>query len=309
VRGVLNPEISRRAEALAREFAAAQPFRHVVIDDFLEAALCQRLIEHFPPFDSTHALNERNHAGGKAVFPDLPSLGPPYRAFDRLMQDRDLLRLIEKITGIQKLLYDPEYIGGGTHENLSNQELDTHVDFNYHPRTNRYRRLNLLLFLNPLWEPSWGGSLELLRNPWVETTVGVDFRSIVPLANRCVIFETSEGSWHGFPRINAPPGVSRRSIAVYFYTREAPAEGAAPSHATLYFQRPLPRQFQVGHTLEGKDIDELETLLKRRDGTIEFLYEREKEFTRALQSPVYRTAMWLTTPLRTIRRMVKRDSR
>ncbi len=144
---MLHPSVNQRVEELRGQFAAGAPFRHVVIEPFLDPALVDSLIAAFPSFEAGHSVNERGEAGRKAVFPDLAKLGPAYARFDRLMRDREFLSLVGRITDIPGLLYDPEYVGGGTHENLDGQELDPHVDFNYHPRGNLHRRLNLIVFL------------------------------------------------------------------------------------------------------------------------------------------------------------------
>jgi hypothetical protein len=279
---ILDTAISGAVPDLAREFSGAQPFRHVVIDRFLDAPFCQELIDSFPAFNERAAYNEHGLVGGKAVVPNVTALGPAYRRFDGLMKDAEFLALVSRITGIPDLLYDPEYIGGGTHENRDGQELDVHVDFNFHPTTGFHRRLNLILFLNPDWEESWGGNLELLKEPFAAQA---DVKSVLPLANRAVIFETTENSWHGFRRIVLPPAsaLSRKSLAVYFYTRERPKPETAPSHATIYYQRPLSANIQPGYTLKTEDVLELQGLLTRRDGYMTFLYDREQEFSQQLE--------------------------
>ena len=308
---LLQTHARERAAALATVFPCAAPFPHVVIDGFLDDRFCRELIDAFPAFNAAHAINELGEAGRKAVVPGIRRLGPAFSRFDDLMRSRDLLDWLSVVTGIPRLLYDPEYVGGGTHENLEGQELDPHVDFNFHPRTNRHRRLNLIVYLNPEWQPDWGGALELHRDPWPG---GDDETSrIVPSANRCVVFETSERSWHGFRRIELPPDrkhLSRRSIAVYFYTAEPPVRGAAPSHGTIYVPRDLPDRIAPGRLLSEDDIRELRLLVARRDRQIRFLYERELKFSalieRMSQSPSFRIGRALTWPLRAVRAVVRR---
>lgn len=277
----IHPDALARTPQLAEEFAAARPFPNVVIEPFLDPAACQALLDEFPPFTRERARNEHGEVGGKATLPNLSGIGPAYARLDRLLRSADFLSWISQITGIPDLLFDPEYIGGGTHENLNGQELDNHVDFNYHTSTGWYRRLNLLLYLNPQWEHSWGGCLDLLPDPFA--TEGLV--TVAPIFNRCVIFETSEHSWHGFERIQLPPGVgaSRRSIAVYFYTKDPPPAGGAPSHGTFYYQRPLPERMRAGYTLTEQDANELESLVARRDHYIRFLYDREKDFSQTIE--------------------------
>lgn len=311
---LLHPSVRGRAQELRAQFAAARPFRHVVTDDFLDPAFCGELIAQFPRFDAKQAINERGETGRKAVTSRVPRIGPAYARFDGLMRNRAFLDLVGEITGIPNLLYDPEYVGGGAHENLDGQDLDPHVDFNYHPTRRLHRRLNLIVFLNPVWELSWGGCLELLRDPWAahDAADGEAARRVIaPLANRGVIFETTESSWHGFPRLTLPPGsaISRRSIAVYFYTRDRPKLETAPSHGTIYYQRPLPERLASGYTLREEDVEEARSLLDRRDRQICFLYERELEFSSALEaiagSASFRLGRALTRPFRALRRLIR----
>jgi Rps23 Pro-64 3,4-dihydroxylase Tpa1-like proline 4-hydroxylase len=300
----VSSSLAGGASAFAARFRSARPFPHLVIDEFLERGLCRTLQQQFPRFDPGRARNEVGEIGRKAAYSDLPALGTAYAELDRLLQSPEFLDLIARLTGIASLEYDPEYVGGGVHLNLNGQNLDQHVDFNYHPRTGTHRRLNLLLYLNEEWHEDWGGCLELQSNPRGPKERNEVVR-IVPRANRCVIFETSERSWHGFSRVEMPESkaaVGRQSIAVYFYTKDRPAGEAAPAHGTVYVPPALPEHFEVGRKLTAQDVEELQILLRRRDTQIEYLYHRELEFSRILHSPTHRLAAMLTAPLRWLRR-------
>ena len=301
---LIQPAIRDRAEALQREFETASPFRHLVMDDFLMPEFCGELLAEFPAFDREKARNEMGEVGGKAVMTNLPLLGPSYSRLDAMLRHRAFLRFMGEVTGIADLLYDPKYVGGGTHENLDGQDLDPHVDFNYHPVTQLHRRLNLIVFLNPEWRAEWGGALELHANPW-RTEDETPVKTIVPVLNRAVVFETSEISWHGFRRINLPADkkhLSRRSIAVYYYTKRRPEAEVALAHSTIYVPRPLPEQIRAGHTLQPEDVEELQSLVSRRDRMIRFLYEREKEISPEARATVgsrsYKLYMKLIQPVR-----------
>jgi hypothetical protein len=303
---LVQPRLRGRALELREQFLTAQPFRHLVVDDFLDSGFCQRLITDFPAFDDEKARNEMGQVGGKAVVPDIATISSAYAEFDRLMRAPDFLGWLGEITAIDHLLYDPDYVGGGTHENLHGQDLDPHVDFNYHPKKPLHRRLNLILFLNPEWRLEWGGCLEFERDPWNPN--GDAAAPILPLANRCVVFETTESSWHGFHRIVLPEDrrkQSRRSLAVYFYTKDRPKTETAAEHSTVYVPRQLPSHLQPGYVLRPEDVTELQVLLGRRDDQIRFLYEREKEFSTALSSIVrsysFRLAQALAWPVRRLR--------
>jgi hypothetical protein len=271
----------RSASRLREAFLSAKPFKHVVIDNFFNADLASKLLTEFPAFDKKLATNEAGQTGGKAVRTDIGSVSPVYRELYKYISSGAFLDFVSQVSGIPDLLIDPQMFGGGTHENLHSQELDAHVDFNYDQSVQLHRRLNLIVYLNPEWRPEWGGALEIHSNP---RDPGVNqISSYDPLFNRCVMFETNEYSWHGFPRIELPPErrkLSRKSISIYLYTKDRPAEEIAPPHATFYVQRPLPAHMKEGRTLSAEDVMELQRLLLRRDRWIEFYQKAELEKSR-----------------------------
>ncbi len=278
--------LSRTAE-IRSEFENATPFPHAVIDDFFELELAEKLLSDFPPFAPANAKNEFGEVGRKATVPDIGKISPFYAEVDHYIRSREFLDTISRVTGIKDLLPDEKMFGGGTHENLEGQELDPHVDFNYLEDRKLHRRLNALLYLNKEWGVEWGGCLELHSNP--RRPLDNQIKIVQPVFNRCVIFETSERSWHGFERIRLPEDrkhLSRKMLSIYLYTRDRPAEQIAPPHSTFYVQRPLPEYIEPGRALTEKQVRTVEELLGCRDRWIEHYQEKELEFSRRLHGGV-----------------------
>jgi len=130
----------------------------------------------------------------------------------------ETISMLEKLTGINGLIADPTLLGGGMHKIDSGGKLSIHADSRKHAVTGNYRRINLLVYLNKNWNSEWGGSLQLWNNDM--TTMVQD---IQPFFNRVVIFNTGGDTYHGHPHaLNTPEGVSRISLALYYYTKENP---------------------------------------------------------------------------------------
>lgn len=56
-----------RALEIQDQFQQSLPFRHAVVDGFLEPDVCERLLADFPTFDPEKARNEFGQIGAKAV--------------------------------------------------------------------------------------------------------------------------------------------------------------------------------------------------------------------------------------------------
>jgi len=136
------------------------------------------------------------------------------------------------ITGIDDLLADSQLVGGGMHLTGPGGRLDVHVDFNYLRERQLHRRLNILVYLNAKWEEAWGGHVEL----W-DRDVKTCAHRFLPIANRCVVFETNDISYHGVAPITDKQAV-RLSFAGYYYTREAPPHWKGVEHSTIFRARP-----------------------------------------------------------------------
>jgi hypothetical protein len=277
---MIQRQVIQNALDIQHQFQTAMPFKHVAVDNFLDEAVCEKLLADFPVFDPAKARNEHGEIGLKAVNERVSAISPAYKAFYTYINSQPFLDHLSELTGIPDLLADATLFGGGTHENREGQSLDVHIDFNIDERRMLHRRLNLLVYLNKEWDSAWGGDIELHsdpRNPAVDTV-----KSFQPLFNRAVLFETNEYSWHGFQRINLPDDrkhLSRKSFSIYLYTKDRPAEEIVAPHTTFYVSSPLPKYFEPGRTLTADDMTQLHILMASRDGLL-VMYQKlliEKE--------------------------------
>jgi hypothetical protein len=253
--------------ALTEGFRSNRPCPHVIIEEFLEPNFCTQLLNQFPVCDGRvlELFRRNGNRGGKSKVRDLRALGESYIQLDDLLKSTFFIDLISRITGIPDLIYDPTYYGGGTHESLNGERLLPHIDYNYHPETGSYRRLNLLVYLNKGWQTDWGGNFDLHSDPLnleedEVTSCRVGF-------NNAVILETSSKSWHGFGSIELPEDQianSRKSIAVYYYTKKAPDYDTDLNRSTVYVDEPLPQRFSVGYRLDSRDLVKLRELFQIR---------------------------------------------
>ena len=223
-------------EALRASVRSAVPFPHFCVDNFLEADAAEECLAAFPSFDQASKLgrsfatvNERN----KIQITDSTKFPPPILRLHEALASQEWLDFMSYVMDIPKLLADPQMVGGGIHETGPRGHLDVHVDFNYIEERDLHRRINILVYFNKGWKPEWGGNIEL----W-DTDVKVCHHSFMPIFNRCVVFETSDISYHGVSAVKCPEGVSRKSFAGYYYTKEAPPHWTGESHSTIFRARP-----------------------------------------------------------------------
>jgi 2OG-Fe(II) oxygenase superfamily len=222
--------------ALSAQFRRAEPFPFMLIDNFLKADFYRSIIDAYPSVSEAESIGNTFSAvneKGKTQVTDSNAFAEPVVKLNEVLSSSSWLRTLSEITEIDDLLADETLDGGGMHIMRAGAHLDVHVDFNISLETKMHRRLNILLFLNDRWDDDWGGKLEL----WDEK-VKECRHALLPISNRCVIFRTSERSYHGVEKVRCPEPFARRSFAAYYYTMAPPAEWDGRRHSTVFRARP-----------------------------------------------------------------------
>jgi Rps23 Pro-64 3,4-dihydroxylase Tpa1-like proline 4-hydroxylase len=200
----------------AEQYQKADPYSYIVIDDF---EIAQQALDAMPAkTDPVWKTTSNQHTWNKSVLK--VGGGLKDQIFDEPMRNvfyeltrASFLRFLETLTGIKGLIPDPYYTEGGYHSVGHGGFLSIHADFSHHPLLGLERRVNLLLYLNKDWKEEYGGHLHLCEGKEAK-------QKILPIFGRCVIFNTSDTSFHGHPvgMRRLPDGVERKSLALYYYS-------------------------------------------------------------------------------------------
>ncbi len=220
---------------LAEEYSNADPYPHIVIDNFLPINFIEQILKVFPSEKlSDDKFYEDGYSGlhKRQVSPE--SCDYQVRNLFHFFNSAPILEFLESLTSIDGLVPDPYYSGGGFHEMFRGGKLGIHADFRINERLHLERRINMLIYLNRDWDSEYGGELEI----WSKD-MKTKRRSVSPIFNRCVIFNTDADSYHGHPEpLNTPEDVTRKSIALYYYTASRRIYEDTPANSTMYVARP-----------------------------------------------------------------------
>lgn len=231
--------------ALAAEYRAGKPYPHVCIDGLFDAAILAQVADCFPAQLSHEYDNPRERKFESATEAEIPLF---IRYFLYALNSAAFINFCEQVTGLKGLIPDPHLEGSGLHQLPRGGKLAVHTDFNRSSRLKLDRRLNVLIYLNRDWLPEYGGEFEA----WSPGSTQPEARYL-PLFNRTILFNTNDRTFHGNPNpVNCPPGRSRQSIAMYYYTNGRPLEETSGLYqGTRFMDRP------------GENLVEPESLQRR----------------------------------------------
>lgn len=217
---------------LSKKYQNASPYPHIVLENFLDPGILEECIAEFNKLNETDGwINYKHYNEKKRGLNKLDLLPEAIKGAINELNAPEFLQFLSELTGIKNLQKDDMLEGGGIHQSGRGGFLNIHADFTVHPHhRNWQRRVNVLVYLNKDWQESWGGKLEL----WDRKMKACE-EKVLPVFNRCVIFNTDADSFHGHPEpMTCPEDRFRRSIALYYYS----IEDKPFRRATYYQARP-----------------------------------------------------------------------
>ena len=205
----------------------------MVLDNFIENTLLEKVLEeikNIPEDNWSYAYvdglpdvtKNKYCIGDGNNLPNITSKLVDY------FNSKEFVRWISNVTGIEGLQPDDFNMGGGIHKTKKDGHLNIHCDFNKHEETGKYRRINLLLYLNKDYKEEYNGHLEL----WNKDMTCCE-KKIAPIFNRAVIMRTTDDGFHGHiaPWKNED---DRLSIAMYYYTDDRPEHEKSNSTGAIW---------------------------------------------------------------------------
>jgi len=215
------------------KYVTARPYPHIVLDNFFDPAVLEQVLDEFPRPNQIRWEKFDNAEEIKLASNVETSFGPVTRLLLYHLNSMTFLQFLSRITGIENLIGDPSSEGGGLHQIVRGGKLAIHADFNKHRLYGLDRRLNLLVYLNKNWREEFGGHLELWDRGMSQCEA-----KVLPLFNRVMLFSTTDFTYHGHPDpLNCPEGMTRKSLALYYFTNGRPSAEVSGEHSTVFRAR------------------------------------------------------------------------
>ena len=146
----------------------------------------------------------------KYEFNDFTKFNNDFKKLYKELYSKKFINILKNIFNLQELYSDKNNLYSGLNVSVKDSILKEHIDFNYNNKLQKFRSINLLLYLNKNYKKSDGGKF-YYRNITSKARSYID-----PLFNNAVIFMTNKNVPHGFTKVNK----KRISLNLYYYTNK-----------------------------------------------------------------------------------------
>ncbi len=198
------------------------------LDDLLPKELATSFFEEFPSVENT--VLKKSLKEYKYVAYQMDKYNPLLEEVLYAFQDERVVRLIEEISGLTAVFPDEYLYAGGLSMMPKGKFLNPHLD-NSHDKDRKYWRvLNVLYYVTPNWENSFGGNLELWPKGLENSPV-----TITSKFNRLVVMTTHQKSWHSVNKVLVD---KVRCCVSNYYFSEQPIMKTDTFHVTSFRGRP-----------------------------------------------------------------------
>ena len=242
-------------EDIKSKFTTTDPFNHIVLDNIINTTILNKALDEIKSIHIDQLVPANVSVDGGAT--DVQTNKFSYSDFNKLKYISEIKKYFEsdifinwltKITGINNLQKDPHMNGAGIHIMKNNGKLGIHSDCNMHYLTKKYRRVNLLLYLNKDYDETYNGHLELWN---AEMTVCK--QKISPIFNRIVIFRVDDNANHGHPALWKGGANDRISLALYYYTDDRPEHEKSETFLAVW-KKPKPDTNKINNLTNNTSL-------------------------------------------------------
>lgn len=185
---------------------------YFIIDDLLPIELAKKIYAAFPNKESMTLKKSMREF--KYIAAQMDQYDSLLEEITYAFQDKRIVDKIGEICSIESLYPDDRLYAGGISLMGMNQFLNPHLDNSHEVSRNRWRVLNLLYYVTPEWEESYGGNLEIWPDGLKQSQI-----TITSAFNRLVVMATHGSSWHSVSPVKIDK--NRCCVSNYYFSNAA----------------------------------------------------------------------------------------
>ena len=226
---IIFERLLSKKETLKQQYGnSARQIGYFFVDDILPAEEALKIYAAFPKPEEM--VLKKSIREDKYVAAQMDKYNPLLEEIIYAFQDERIVKLVGEICGIKNPLPDDNLYAGGISAMGKGQFLNPHLDNSHDKDRQLWRVLNLLYYVTPDWEESYGGNLEL----WPE---GMDRQQIIIHSkfNRLAVMATHNDSLHSVSPVTFDG--FRCCVSNYYFSDE-PLLLTDSFHVTSFRGRP-----------------------------------------------------------------------